>query len=74
VRFVTVALAKLMAVEAANANDDFFGEDRLELAAACDSPMDNVFSALNEFCAGTPFNDDCTVVVIPTWDAEVFHV
>jgi serine phosphatase RsbU (regulator of sigma subunit) len=48
--------------EAANAEEEFFGEERLEVAAACTSPFANVFKSLHEFCAGTPFNDDCTVV------------
>jgi serine phosphatase RsbU (regulator of sigma subunit) len=48
--------------EAANAEDEFFGDDRLETAAACNSPFANVFASLHEFCAGKPFDDDCTVV------------
>ncbi len=48
--------------EAANCDDEFFGDQRLEKAVLHDSPFDNVFSELDKFCAGTPFNDDCTVV------------
>jgi phosphoserine phosphatase RsbU/P len=48
--------------EAANCEDEFFGEDRLEVAVACESPFENVFKCLNEFCDGVAFNDDCTVV------------
>jgi serine phosphatase RsbU (regulator of sigma subunit) len=48
--------------EAANPDDEFFGDERLELAAVGENPMESLFSALDTFCAGTPFSDDCTVV------------
>jgi serine phosphatase RsbU (regulator of sigma subunit) len=48
--------------EAANCDEEFFGDERLELAAVSDNPLESVFTALDSFCAGTPFNDDCTVV------------
>jgi phosphoserine phosphatase RsbU/P len=48
--------------EAENALGDFFEDFRLE-AAACKSPtLEGIFSAVTEFCAGTPLSDDCTVV------------
>lgn len=47
--------------EAANAEEEFFGEERLEAAVQGES-FEALFSALDQFCAGTPFNDDCTVV------------
>ena len=50
--------------EAENGLQDFFGEDRLEQAAGCDDPYENIFSSLQKFCGDTPFNDDCTVVEI----------
>ena len=48
--------------EAENPADDFFGDERLEQAANCEQPMDNVFNAVTEFCAGRSFSDDVTVV------------
>ncbi|HWR16620.1 MAG TPA: SpoIIE family protein phosphatase [Terriglobales bacterium] len=48
--------------EASNSEDEFFGEDRLEKVAANCSSYETVFEELHRFCAGTPFNDDCTVV------------
>jgi serine phosphatase RsbU (regulator of sigma subunit) len=50
--------------EAENSVEDFYGEDRLEKAAGCDDPFENIFSSLQQFCGDTPFNDDCTVVEI----------
>ncbi len=50
--------------EAANAQDELFGDERLERAAACQLPYDAIFAALHEFCADTPLSDDCTVVEI----------
>ena len=47
--------------EAANAEEEFFGDERLEAAVQGES-FHSVFAALDQFCAGTPFNDDCTVV------------
>jgi serine phosphatase RsbU (regulator of sigma subunit) len=50
--------------EAANAADDFFGDERLEQAACDDDSFDSIFGSLQQFCGDTPFNDDCTVVEI----------
>jgi sigma-B regulation protein RsbU (phosphoserine phosphatase) len=47
--------------EAENARGDFFEDSRLELAAKTGS-LDQIFSAISDFCEGTPLNDDCTVV------------
>lgn len=48
--------------EAANAADDMFGDENLEAAAITDDAFETVFAHVKSFCAGTPFNDDCTVV------------
>lgn len=48
--------------EAENAGQEFYGDDRLEVAANCAQPLENIFSTVHEFCAGTPLSDDCTVV------------
>jgi serine phosphatase RsbU (regulator of sigma subunit) len=50
--------------EAANAAEDFFGDERLEAATSAPDPFEGIFIALHTFCAGTPFNDDCTVVEV----------
>ncbi len=50
--------------EAENAMGDFFEDSRLELAAAKAPTFEGIFSAVSEFCAGNPLNDDCTVVEI----------
>lgn len=50
--------------EAENVAEDFFGEERLEVAAAVDEPFEHIFESLQEFCGEKPFNDDCTVVEI----------
>ena len=47
--------------EAENAAGEFFEDERLEHAALHTS-FEGVFTALHGFCAGTPLNDDCTVV------------
>ena len=47
--------------EAENGQGEFFGDERLELAAAQAHPFDAIFAALRDFCAGVPFSDDCTV-------------
>ena len=47
--------------EAENAAGDFFDNERLEIAAKA-GDLQHIFSALSGFCAGTPLNDDCTVV------------
>ncbi|MFY9908955.1 MAG: SpoIIE family protein phosphatase [Candidatus Sulfotelmatobacter sp.] len=48
--------------EAENAMGDFFEDSRLEAAAAKSPTWQGILSAVSEFCAGTPLNDDCTVV------------
>jgi phosphoserine phosphatase RsbU/P len=50
--------------EAENAMGDFFEDSRLEAAAAKSPTLEGIFSAVSEFCAGNPLNDDCTVVEI----------
>jgi serine phosphatase RsbU (regulator of sigma subunit) len=50
--------------EAENAMGDFFEDSRLEAAAAKTPTLEGIFSAVSEFCAGNPLNDDCTVVEI----------
>src|SRR5208282_5052971 len=50
--------------EAENAMGDFFEDSRLEAAAAKAPTLEGIFSAVSEFCAGNPLNDDCTVVEI----------
>ena len=48
--------------EAENAMGDFFEDSRLEAAAINTPTLEGIFSAVSEFCAGNPLNDDCTVV------------
>jgi len=48
--------------EAENTMGEFFDDSRLELAAAKSPTLEGIFSAVSEFCAGNPLNDDCTVV------------
>ncbi len=48
--------------EAENAMGDFFEDSRLEAAAAKAPTLEGIFTAVSEFCAGNPLNDDCTVV------------
>jgi len=48
--------------EAENARGDMFDSERLEAVAGKSSSMEDVFSAVADFCGGTPLNDDCTVV------------
>jgi serine phosphatase RsbU (regulator of sigma subunit) len=48
--------------EAENAMGEFFDDSRLEAAAAKSPTLEGIFSAVSEFCAGNPLNDDCTVV------------
>ena len=50
--------------EAENAMGDFFEDFRLEAAALKAPDLEGIFSAVTEFCAGNPLNDDCTVVEI----------
>jgi serine phosphatase RsbU (regulator of sigma subunit)/pSer/pThr/pTyr-binding forkhead associated (FHA) protein len=48
--------------EAENAEGEFFDNERLEVVAAKTPNLEDIFSAVNEFCCGTPLGDDCTVV------------
>lgn len=48
--------------EAANAADEFYGDDRLEAAALTDDPFNGIVKGVAEFCAEKPLNDDCTVL------------
>ncbi len=56
--------------EAENPMGDFFEDSRLELAAAKTPTLEGIFSAVTEFCAGNPLNDDCTVVELVYSSAE----
>jgi len=47
--------------EAENAQGDFFEDSRLEQAAKSGG-LEPIFSAISNFCEGTPLSDDCTVV------------
>lgn len=47
--------------EAENARGEFFEDSRLETAAK-EGKMEDIFTAINTFCSGTPLSDDCTVV------------
>lgn len=48
--------------EAENARGDMFDSERLEKVAGKSRTMEDIFSAVADFCGGTPLNDDCTVV------------
>ena len=48
--------------EAENARGDFFEDFRLEAVAAKSETLEDIFSAVANFCGGTPLSDDCTVV------------
>jgi serine phosphatase RsbU (regulator of sigma subunit) len=48
--------------EAENGTGEFFDTERLEQVAARSTSFEEIFSAVNAFCSGTPLNDDCTVV------------
>ena len=48
--------------EAEDPEHDFFGDERLEQAAAGGSSFEGFFAAVQEFCKGQPFSDDVTIV------------
>jgi len=48
--------------EAENARGDMFDSERLEKVAGKSQSMEDIFTAVADFCGGTPLNDDCTVV------------
>ena len=50
--------------EAENASGEFFDNERLESVAAKGQNLEEIFAAVNAFCAGTPLSDDCTVVEV----------
>ena len=47
--------------EAENPGGEFFGDERLEQAAAGESPFRDILAAVRTFCAGRSLGDDCTV-------------
>jgi len=47
--------------EAENPAGEFFGDERLEKAAAGESPFRDILTSVRTFCAGRPLGDDCTV-------------
>ena len=48
--------------EAEDPDHDFFGDERLEEAAAAGASFEGFFTAVQEFCKGHPFSDDVTIV------------
>ena len=48
--------------EAENARGEMFDSDRLESVAGTSKTMNDIFTAIADFCGGTPLSDDCTVV------------
>lgn len=48
--------------EAEDAEHDFFGDERLEAAAAAGATFEGFFTAVQDFCKGHPFSDDVTIV------------
>jgi serine phosphatase RsbU (regulator of sigma subunit) len=48
--------------EAQNAAGDFFGDENFEAAACASNPFSHIFARVQEFCAGHPLDDDCTLV------------
>jgi serine phosphatase RsbU (regulator of sigma subunit) len=56
--------------EAENPKGDFFEDFRLEAAASKSPTLEGILSAVTEFCAGNPLNDDCTVVELCYANAE----
>ena len=48
--------------DAENARGDFFEDSRLEAVAAKSTSLEDIFTAVADFCGGTPLSDDCTVV------------
>jgi serine phosphatase RsbU (regulator of sigma subunit) len=50
--------------EAANAEDEMFGDEKLEAAVTSEDAFEAVFNEVSAFCGETTLNDDCTVVEI----------
>ncbi len=59
--------------EAENAEKEFFGDDRLEKAAAAGNPFQGIFEAVRAFCGTVPLSDDCTVLEL-TYRTEAAKV
>jgi len=55
--------------EAENPKGEFFEDSRLEAAAAKSPTLEGIFTAVQDFCAGNPLSDDCTVVELVYSDA-----
>jgi serine phosphatase RsbU (regulator of sigma subunit) len=53
--------------------DAWFGDERLELAAAAEDPFEAVFAEVAKFCGERPLEDDCTVVEIAYRTAAEFE-
>jgi len=47
--------------EAESPSGEFFGDERLEKAAAGEAPFRDILAAVRTFCAGRSLGDDCTV-------------
>lgn len=50
--------------EAANEEEEMFGDEKLEAVATNGDAFEAVFAGVSSFCGETPLNDDCTVVEI----------
>ncbi len=50
--------------EAENIAGEFFGDDRLEEAAACSNTLEAIFETVQHFCGLAPANDDCTMLEV----------
>jgi serine phosphatase RsbU (regulator of sigma subunit) len=48
--------------EAENSEEDMFGCERLEALFPHTENIEQILHAVVQFCAGNPFNDDCTVL------------
>ena len=48
--------------EAEDSEHDFFGDERLEAAAAAGATFEGFFTAVQDFCKGHPFSDDVTIL------------
>lgn len=57
--------------EAEDAQGEFFGEERFDSAALC-ADLQSVLRHMDDFCAGHPASDDCTIVQV-TFSGRVTH-
>ena len=48
--------------EAEDSTGEFFGDERLEQAAAAPQPFETIFANLRTYCGATPLSDDCTIL------------